>query len=285
MTLELLARRTWRDLRATARMYRINFDNLWTREQALAGLRRALLDERHLEKALKCLSAEEREALMALKAHHGAMMRYEFSRAFGKIRPYRPWRDDAPPHPWRRPISIAEKLWYLGMIEVQDHQAILLPDSVATCLPEVPHPQTVMWEGDTPDLDPASVVRDVAALLGALLNMPVRPLHGRWLAPSAIKAINLRLAQPESLSQVRSEFQTERIRFLHYVAQAAGLLSLQQGRRLPSALAWTWLALPYKEAHAQCSGQSARICVHASRCGSASNCLRSVHRCGMPCLA
>ncbi|MBZ0274806.1 MAG: WYL domain-containing protein [Anaerolineae bacterium] len=249
--IELLANRTWRDLRATARMHNFYFDNRWTHAGALIALRHFLLGQNQMQKVIRQLADEEQAALMALKAHDGRMAHGTFTQAFGQIRRYRPWRDDAPPHPWRRPISAAEKLWFLGLIEVQDHQAVLLPESVAARLPDVPHPQTVVWAGARPDLDPAAVVRDVAALLGTLLHTPIYPLHGRWLPPYALQAINQRLSIPEKLDGVRSEFATERIRFLHYLVQAAGLVSLQNRVLLPAAEAWDWLRLPCGEAHAR----------------------------------
>ncbi|MCB9452455.1 MAG: WYL domain-containing protein [Anaerolineaceae bacterium] len=249
--MELLANRTWRDLRATARMHNFHFDNRWTHAEALAALHHFLLGQNQLAKVIRQLADDERAALMALKAHDGRIMRYIFTQRFGQIRRYRPWRDDAPPHPWRRPISIAEKLWFLGLIEVQDHQAVLLPETVAALLPDVPHPQTAVWAGDAPDLDPAGIVRDVAALLGTLLHTPIRPWHGRWLPPYALKAINARLSIPENLDGVRSEFAAGRVRFLHYLALVAGLVSVQDRVLLPTAEAWGWLRLPYNKAHAR----------------------------------
>lgn len=248
MGVALLAGRTWRDLRLTARAYGLRFNNNWTKDEAFFALRRALLEEGRLRQALKRLDSREREALLALKAHGGRLVRYTFCQSYGAIRRYRPWRDDAPPHPWRRPISMAEKLWFLGLIEVDTHRAVLLPDAVAALLPPVPHPQTVVWDVRV-DLDASAVVRDVAALLGTLLYRPVRLLHGRWLPPYTLKAINQRVSLPETLDGVRSEFQCGRTRFLHYLAEIAGLVSVQGGVLLPTVEAWSWLALPYPQAH------------------------------------
>jgi hypothetical protein len=95
----------------------------------------------------------------------------------------------------------------------------------------------------------AGLVRDVAALLGTLLHQPVRRLHGRWLPVYALRAINQRVRQPEALDDVRSELQSQRTRWLHYVAQMAGLAGLHDGVLLPTVEAWDWLALPYQAAH------------------------------------
>jgi hypothetical protein len=249
MAVDLLANRTWRDLRVTARAYNLRFNNNLTKAEALQYVRSALLDAGGLRRALHRLNDAEREALMALKARSGSMERWRFCLVYGQIRRYRPWLPDALANPWRRPISLAEKLWFLGLIEVDAHHAVLLPDTVAALLPPVPHPETAVWTGAACLLDSAAIVRDVAAVLGTLLHTPVRLLHGRWLPPYALKAINQRVSLPEDLSGVRSEFQCQRTRFLHYLAQNAGLVSIQNGLLLPSAEAWMWLSLPYAEAH------------------------------------
>jgi hypothetical protein len=246
----LLANRTWRDLRATARMHNFHFNNRWTHAEALAALCHFLIGQDQLKKILHRLNNDELAALMTLKTHDGCIKYATFTQTFGEMRRYRPWRDNAPPHPWRRPVSTTEKLWFLGLIEVQHHQAVFLPDSVATLLPDVPHPETVIWAGDVPDFDAAAVVRDIAAFLGTLLHTPVHLLHDRWLPPYSLHAINRRLSVPEQLDGIRSEFAVGRIRFLHYLALAAELVSVQNSVLLPTAEAWNWLGLPYVEAHA-----------------------------------
>ncbi len=249
MMTELLQNRTWRDLRVTARAYCLRFNNNFTKAEAAEYVSRSLLDEGGLRRALHKLSADERAALMALKAQGGVLLRWRFCQAYGQIERYRPWRADAPPNPWRQPISLAQKLWYLGLIEVDAHRSILLPEAVARLLPPVPQPRTAVWSGEQPALEPAASVRDLAVFLGTLLRAPVRPLHGRWLPPYTLKAINQRLSQPRDLTGIRSEFQCPRLHFLHYLARAAGLVSLQAGVLLPTAEAWRWLALPYIQAH------------------------------------
>ncbi|MBZ0293852.1 MAG: hypothetical protein K8L99_14900 [Anaerolineae bacterium] len=246
--IDLLQNRTWRELRATARAHQWRFDNDFRKEEARTALRQALVTGGLLRRTLNRLTQDEIEALMALKAHGGQLVRREFCRAYGEIRRYRPWRIDAPLNPWRRPASLAEKLWFLGLIEVDAHRAILLPDGISNLLPAVPHPETAIWNAENATLTSTDTVRDIAALLGACLYMPVRPLHGRWLPPYVLKAVNQRLGQPENLDGIRSEFQCHRIHFLHYLVLVAGLANMHGGVLLPTAEAWNWLALPYKEA-------------------------------------
>jgi hypothetical protein len=54
----------------------------------------------------------------ALVAAGGEMPWRVFRERFGDIRPYRPWRDDAPDRPWETPISPAEALWFRGLMSV-----------------------------------------------------------------------------------------------------------------------------------------------------------------------
>lgn len=84
-------------------------------------------------------------------------------------------------------------------------------------------------------------------LLGVLLFHDVRPLHGRWLPPSALRTVNERLRFGENLDEVRSELRTGRLRFLHYLAEASGLVAVQAGVLKPTVEAWRWLDLPSDE--------------------------------------
>lgn len=247
--MDFLANRTWRELRAVARAHEMRFNNNLTRVEAHHFLRTALLESGRLSRVVSKLDDSEREALMTLKAAEGTLVRSRFTRVYGDIRLYRPWHDDAPIDPWRHPISIAEKLWFLGLIETDEHRFIHLSPEVAALLPSLSHPQTAVWEGQTDSLDAARIVRDVAVFLGTLLYQPVRLIHGRWLPPYTIQAINRSLSAPETLINVRSEFQCAEVRFLHYIAQAAGLIQHNDGCIQPAVEAWHWLSLPYAEAH------------------------------------
>lgn len=118
--IELLANRTWRDLRATARMHNFHFDNRWTHADALAALRHFLLGQNQLGKIIRRLSDDERAALMALKAHDGRIRRYTFTQHFGQIRRYRP---SHPASPWK---------------VAGDHTGGVLPRAVSSASHHVP---------------------------------------------------------------------------------------------------------------------------------------------------
>jgi WYL domain len=247
----ILANRAWYDLRSTARAHGLPFHTKQAKAQVYQRLYRSLVDEGRLRKRFRQLSEDERSALRALQAAGGTIPLYRFQKAYGNIRIYRSWREDGTPkYPWKRPQSIAEKLWYPGFIELVKGRPdqVALPDEVLALLPPLPRIEPVAHARASLLQSPAEVLCiDLAVLLGALLYHDMRPLHGRWLPPSALRSINTRLRVPENLNGVRSELRTGRLRFLHYLADAAGLVAVQAGVLKPTVQAWRWLDLPSDE--------------------------------------
>jgi hypothetical protein len=89
--------------------------------------------------------------------------------------------------------------------------------------------------------EPAFIAaRDLACLLALLQAGDVQPLHGRWLPPNFLAAWGERCAMPPATPNARSEMQTGR-RFLHYLAEAAGLVGLYGPYLTPTPAAWAWL--------------------------------------------
>ncbi|QPC80926.1 WYL domain-containing protein [Phototrophicus methaneseepsis] len=244
--LVVLSSRTYRDLRVVAGAHRLRFNNKIPKQATIARLSMTLAtDEMH--RAFRQLSEKERLALQALQAHEGKMPLYRFVRAFGSIRPYKPWRIDAIPHPWRRPISVAERLYQLAFIHIEGQQVVLV-DEVQALLPPLPRPKPIHSASDLPLSSVRdALLTDISALLGTLTYKPIRPQWHRWLPPYALKAINERLYIKEDCTEIRSEMQTNRLRWLHYLAQSAGLMSIQGGHFLPTTRAWSWLNQPAEE--------------------------------------
>jgi hypothetical protein len=164
-----------------------------------------------------------------------------FTAAYGLVRPYRPWRANAPRHPWKQPASLAEKLWYLAFIEItpSGRRRVCLPAEVLALLPPLPRPRPARLRiASTPD---ARLLTDLAAFLGTLVGLQPRLRWRRWLAPRVLRALNARLLTPDPLAGARSELATGRLRFLHYLCEAAGLVAVVDGRIQPSPQAWRWL--------------------------------------------
>lgn len=259
---KLLSNRAWYDLRSTAHAHGLPFHTKHTKAQVYDRLYHHLVDEGRLKRRFKQLSDEERAALAVLQAGGGSLRLHHFQKSYGEIRVYRPWREDGTPkQPWKSPQTVAEKLWYLGFIEIikgRPDQAVL-PDEVAVLLPPLPHPRPALQASQTvhqgEGVNPCeNLCLDIALLLGILLYQAVRPLHGRWLPPSVLRAVNQRLTPPFDSIPLqgegvggevpRSELQTGRLRFLHYLAEAGGLVAVQGGCLRPTVAAWKWLRLP-----------------------------------------
>lgn len=247
----ILANRAWYDLRSTAHAHGLPFHTKQSKAQVYDRLYNSLIHEGVLRRRFKQFSEDECGALRALQSAGGTLPLHRFQKAYGAIRIYRPWRDDGTPkQPWKKPQSVAEKLWHLGFIEIIKGRPdqVALPDEVLALLPPLPRIEPAERADTSLLQSPTEVLCiDLAMLLGALLYHNVRPLHGRWLPPYVLRSINARLRAPENLDGVRSELRTERLRFPHYLAEAAGLVAIQAGFLKPTVRAWRWLDLPPDE--------------------------------------
>jgi hypothetical protein len=82
---------------------------------------------------------------------------------------------------------------------------------------------------------------DLAQLLALLDAAPARLLRGRWLSPRLLRQWGERCRVAPRNAAARSELQTGRRRFLHYLAEAAGLAALAGPLLKPTPAGWTWL--------------------------------------------
>lgn len=243
--MELLTFRTWREIRLTALAHNLRFNTNQDKQTAFVWLVQRLSGDRLLRRRYRELSPEALDILQALRAAGGVMPRYCFEALFGPIRRYRPWLIDAPVHPWKRPVSLAEHLWFLGFIEVQRGRGamVCLPHAVAELLPPLPVPRPALWA------HPAKadkhlrhhLLTDIAILLGGIQRSTIRAQWNRWLPPHALRPIAAAFAIPEDCSALRSELQTDRFRFLHYLAAEAHLITRSHGHFALTPLAWDWL--------------------------------------------
>lgn len=112
---------------------------------------------------------------------------------------------------------------------------------VLALLPPLPRPTPTPQPVPEVRYTPDTLRRDLAVLFGLLLQAHLEPSWGRWLPPRFLKQWNRLLSVSENLTEVRSELQTGRLRFLHYLAEVAGLVALINGELQPTAAAWAWL--------------------------------------------
>ncbi|MFQ5858293.1 MAG: WYL domain-containing protein [Anaerolineae bacterium] len=242
-----------RHLWAIARCHDIPCDHALRKVQVVDKLAAELRRPGVIGTALERLSDAERQALDALVAAGGRIPWPTFREQFGEIRPHRPWQDDAPREPWRNPISPAETLWFLGLVyrlprRPRSGQTVyaLIPSDLLTLLPApegpaIPEP-VASTVSERPQRQP-QMDTDVALLISLLHREDIRPLWGRWLPPRHLGDLNERLSVSEDVSQARSELQTGRLRFIHALAEAAGLVGLSGQWLKPTPRAWAWLRL------------------------------------------
>jgi hypothetical protein len=242
----MLKKRTHRDLELIARAHKLPFTRREPKACGLAKLSKALQDGIY-QKAFKALTSEHIVALHALIVGGGWLPLPLFLAHFGEIRLYKPWKQDFyPRHPWRYPASIAEKLYHLGYIVIRDGEMVGIVDEVKAMLPPLPQAEAEASADMSliTDNNRLALLRDIAALLGVLLRVDAVPLYGRWLSLSVMREVNDCLQVQGELETVRSELQSGRIRWLHYLAQVSGLVSEQGGIFKPTVSAWQWLDTP-----------------------------------------
>jgi hypothetical protein len=207
----------------------------------------------HLQRVVLHLAEQERAVLSTLLAAGSRLSQADFERRFGRIRPYKPWRGEMPRQPWRNPTGPGERPFYLGLIffglgpgQWRDEPYLLIPDELVPHLSMLVAPSPAEAAGTAPPDAPAQLVqpdvcRDVAALLGLLHRQDIQLLHDRWLPSRPLADWNARCSVPEPLDSFRSELQTRRLRALHFLAQAAGLVGNAGQCLKPTPLGWQWL--------------------------------------------
>lgn len=187
------------------------------------------------------LPADQRALLDALAQEPEPVPLDAFQSRFGPLRPFRPWRQDAPRQPWRTPASPAEALYFRGLlflVPAPDRGLrVVLPAEVIAALrrpaasapPPVPAP-----------LVPLALL-DLALLLAYLQQTDVHPLHGRWLSPHHCRRLGVCLLPPLADGRLPSERHSLRLAFAHYLAERLQLVTLASGLLKPSPKAAAWL--------------------------------------------
>ncbi|GIK75198.1 MAG: hypothetical protein BroJett021_41860 [Chloroflexota bacterium] len=146
------------------------------------------------------------------------------------------------------PFSGAEQLFLSGLLHAVGGGAPQAAPRLCTPLlavalqgnPPAAESDGVAEEG-RPQHTPLTVLHDISQTLAFLLQHPMLPLqHRRWLPPSALRALNRRLAAPASLAARTTHRQTPTLRTLWFLAVQANLID---GAHVTAA-GWAWAALP-----------------------------------------
>ena len=246
---------TWRRLWAISKTLDLKVGHKPAKEALVRAIAQFL--QRRLARIVESLSNEERKALQALIAAGGRMPLAQFTGRFGPIRPYRPWRRDSPRHPWRKPISPAESLWYKGLIfqvtcktpqGLED--LIVIPSDLLTLLPEAEKPPITPSLREVAPFSSHSapdILQDAVLFLSLLHRTDISPLKGRWLPLRALRELNRRLSVSEDLRGVRSELKAGRLPFIHFLCEAGGFVALTGPFLKPTLKGWSWLGLGPEE--------------------------------------
>lgn len=178
----------WHTLRALAKANGCPFNGKWTQLQAAEALTQTLGRPERLAAFFPALPAVAQAALRQLYRAGGALTHLEFTFRYGNLRPYRPWRADAPRAPWEEPAAPTEKLFYCGLVFPYDlgtprHPLLVfvLPadyhPALASLLARAPAEAPVCSTPETASAWP----EDLLTLLSYLHREQPSPLHGRWL--------------------------------------------------------------------------------------------------------
>ena len=250
-----LEQATWRHLYALARAHGLRVSNRWTKTDLAASLESHLGQPQTVQTIIPQLPPAVHDALRALVHADGRLPLLAFTRQFGVIQPYKPWRKEkTDPAPWLQPTTPASHLCYLGLFFalpakpkpgetaaacipaeiLEQMRPLFAPSGAALALRPTPRP------GLPPDF-----LWHLALLVAAPAAAPIALRNQRWLPPSFLKTLAARLGLDQTPGFVlrRSERAMPYLAFLHYVAECAGLLSHGPHLQL-TALGWQWLAAP-----------------------------------------
>jgi len=247
---QLLEATSYRLLCVIARQRGVAVPHNCTKAGLLDLLEEALADPDRRQAALDTLSPAEQNVLEDLRLAGGRLPGYHIARRHGDFHPYRPWQPDAPSRPWEHPSSPAERPYFLGLLfwdrKTRD---LVIPHDLLDFYPQpIPGPATEAPPAPAELPAAPAALHDVAQLLALLERTDVRPLHGLWLPLRLLREWGTRCAAAPAHRQARSELQTGRRRFLHYLAQTAGLVALAGPFLKPTPAAWMWLdAAPYAQ--------------------------------------
>ncbi|HHW84883.1 MAG TPA: hypothetical protein GX400_01575, partial [Chloroflexi bacterium] len=180
---------------------------------------------------------ETHAAHRRLRAAPGAPAQL-FLAEYGGLRPL------AQLHP---PFSSAEQLFLSGLLHAVGGGAPQVAHRLCTPLlavmPQDASPVPASLDAEAAahwQHTPLPFLHDVAQALALLVQRPtLRLQHARWLPPSALRALNRRLAAPALLSAAVTHRRTPALRTLWFLAVQANLI---EGAHV-TATGWAWAAL------------------------------------------
>lgn len=248
----------WRLLLFIGRQRGLSLSSKISKADLIERLSAHLPDPSALETCLTGLPLEERQALVGLLTAGGSVPLRYLQPFYGSLRSFR----QLPAHyPARTipaaaaagipPLSPLERLRALGLIfHHRPTQEIFIPTDLIPPLRNIlaqagEEEARARGRGDAkkesslassphasssprlpfPPVD--MLCHDLTCLLALLQTADVRPWHGRWLSPGLLQEWGQCCAVPPASPAARSELQTGRRRFIHYLAESAGWIGGQ----------------------------------------------------------
>jgi hypothetical protein len=219
---EALEMTSWRTLRAMGRQRGLRLSSNIHKAELVDRLVQVLPDPDNLDTAMALLAQPERHTLGQVLAAGGRLP--------GRYLPQAP----------------LAALRHLGLVFYERAtEDVFVPQELIPLLPAPEHAPPPLPAPEERSYELALVAaHDLACLLALLQREDVRPLHGCWLPPRLLATWGEMCAWPPAAPHVRSELQAGRRRFLHYLAEVAGLLGRAGPYLTPTPAAWLWLASP-----------------------------------------
>ncbi|MDX2077249.1 MAG: WYL domain-containing protein [bacterium] len=243
---QALASRNYCDLTVLAHLHGLRISRSRPKVESVKRLHAHISKSKTLKQVYERLDGRSKEALAVLKACGSRLPIAIFTRTYGDIRPYRPWRGDESPN-WYGFSSITDQLWRLGMITIEKGtptQVILL-NEVRALLPSVslPTPSALLTPSDTPN-GRVVLLHDLTEWIAVASAHPTPLKKGRWLPISALRRIQAGCMVTEDIAHIRGELQTGWLRWLHYLAEITGIITQTPMGISVTVAGWEWLNAP-----------------------------------------
>ncbi len=202
-----------------------------------------LCDPAHTAAILSQLSPLNRQVLDTVLLAKAPVLARHLTRLYGVLRTP---RHIIQAHRQQQPLSDLEQLILWGICFTDSaSQTVFIPADLRPCLPKPTLP-TVVPPATTPDLSPLDIFcYDLTTLLALLQTEQINLVHSRWLPPSLLNQWGQHCYQPPLVPTPRSELQTNRRRFIHYLAENAGLVTGADNYGITlQPKSWLWLSAP-----------------------------------------